>query len=133
LRDYGVALNLAPDYIEARYHRAQLYRSFQADQEALLDFRALWRTWHSDHDVTPIPYRQLAADVNYLMQAGNVDKAWRVLHSQAGTFREDSEDDLHERACLYERVGQLDFALDDWERLARLILSRQATPQMAVS
>ena len=62
-----------------------------------------------------------------------VDKARRVLQAQAGSFREDSEDELHERACLYERVGQLDFALDDWERLARLILSRQTTPQMAVS
>lgn len=135
LRDYGVALSLAPDFIEARYHRAQLYRSLRAGQEeeALLDFKALWQSWHGDHDPLPIPQRQLATEINYLMQAGSEDKARRVLQAQAGSFREDSEDELHERASLYERVGQLDFALDDWERLARLILSRQSTPQMAVS
>ena len=133
LRDYGVALSLSPDYIEVRYHRAQLYRSLRAHTEALLDFQALWRTWHGDHDPLPIPQRQLVTEINFLVQAGNDEKARRVLQMQASGFREDNEDELHERACLYERVDQLDFALDDWERLARLILNRQATPQIAVS
>ena len=134
LRDYGVALGLAPDYIEARYARAQLYRSLQAGQEALADFQAIWRAAHAgERDAAPIPRRRIAAEVHYLMQAGSVDKARRVLQSQASSFREDSADELHERACLYERVDQIDFALDDWERLGRLLLSRQGMPQIAVS
>jgi tetratricopeptide (TPR) repeat protein len=134
LRDYGVALSLAPDYIEARYARAQLYRSLQAGPEALADFQAIWRAAHAgERDAAPVPQRRIAAEVHYLMQAGSVDKARRVLQLQASSFREDSVEELHERACLYERVDQMDFALDDWERLGRLLLSRQGMPQIAVS
>ncbi len=72
-------------------------------------------------------------EIQHLMQTAGIEKARKYLHTQAGSFREDNEDDLEERAALFERVGQVDAALDDLERLVKLLLARQAAAPLPVS
>ena len=137
LRDLNHALTLDPSHAEALHRRAQLYRTLGAHREALDEYRALARLLRSRverRNALPPPpsgRRPVALELQYLMQTGGIEKARRYLHSQTGVFREDHDEDLEERAALFERVGQMESALDDMDRAVRLLLPRRK--QVAVS
>jgi len=131
LRDLNHALMLDPEHVDALRRRGQLYRTLGAYREALAEFRALARLLRSRADrrqvsPAPAPARPpIALDLQYLMQTSGMEKARRYLHSQIALFREDHDEDLEERAALFERVGQMESALDDMERVVKLLLPRR--------
>ncbi len=138
LRDFNLAIDSAPEHLEARHRRAQLYRVLGVEREALAEYRTLCRLLRSRtarrNPTDPADARAqrgtrpVTLEIQYLMQTSGIEKARKYLHAQSASFREDSEEDLEERAALFERVGQIDAALDDFERIVKLLSGRQRSP-----
>jgi hypothetical protein len=59
------------------------------------------------------------------MQTNGLEKARKYLHAHRGTFHDDNDEEIEERATLFERVGQFETALDDYERVVKLLLARK--------
>jgi serine/threonine-protein kinase len=135
LRDFDLAISNAPDHVEARHRRAQLYRALGAEREALDEYRTLGsllrsrashRNGADDAQATTEQLaRTVAVELQFVMQSRGLESARRFLHSRCASFREDSDTDLEQRAALFERVGQIDAALDDLERAVKILKGRQ--------
>src|ERR671932_1993518 len=138
LRDFNLAIDCAPDHLAARHRRAQLYRILGVEREALAEYRILCRLLRARTEqrgsTDPAQTRRqrsmvpVVREIQWLMHARGIEQARKYLHAHCAAFREDSEDDLEERATLFECVGQFDAALDDMERLVKLLLNRQRSP-----
>lgn len=134
LRNFNLALANDPEHLEARYRRAQLYRLQGPEREALAEFRGLLtmlRARAPGVGTTEVarrsaqrPMKSIVREVPYLMQTGGIEKARRYLHQNVAAFSDDDDEDLEERAALFERVGQVDAALDDLERAVKLLRDR---------
>lgn len=139
LRDFNLALANDHEHVEARHRRAQIYRVLGAEREALGEYRALCRMLRARvarrgvADTDPRGAHPITLELQYLMQTGGIEKARKYLHAQAASFREDSDEDLEERAGLFERVGQFDAALDDMERSVKILSGRQRAAALPIA
>ena len=130
LRDFNRALALDPNYVDARRRRAQLLRTVGSQHEALADYREACRLLRERHPVESGPRaidierRPITLDIEYVMQINGIERARKRIEAYRNAFRDDDADDLEERAILYERVGDLEPALDDMERATKLRMSR---------
>jgi serine/threonine protein kinase len=139
LQDFNRSLALDPDSIIARRRRGQLLRSLGSLHDALDDYRVACRLLRERDPAASTPRaaearrRPITYDIEYIMQTSGIERARKHIEAHRQAFLEDDANDLEERAALYERIGDLERALDDLERATKLRMSRQRGSNLPLS